>query len=58
MPGALITSVEKAFQQYKMILQNNSVYVGEGKDLIQLGVDSLCIHGDNPNVIDILKAIV
>lgn len=53
--GSVITSVQEAETQF-MSLRNGNVKTIDHKTR-EMKSETTCIHGDNPNVIDILKAI-
>jgi 5-oxoprolinase (ATP-hydrolysing) subunit A len=55
-PGAVIHEPEVAVRQAHQIVVEGQVMSLEGKR-IRLKADSLCIHGDNPAAVDILKAL-
>ena len=52
--GALITDTEEALTHFKDLMSDQIVVNGQR---IKVNFDILCIHGDNPQVVDILKAI-
>jgi UPF0271 protein len=54
--GSLIQSAEEAMIQSCLMVTSQSV-MAEGKK-IEMPVDSLCIHGDNPAAQSILAAVV
>lgn len=54
--GAVITSMEEAVAQYHAFQKHKTITTIHNKD-ITLKPDTVCIHGDNPNALDILKAI-
>lgn len=51
---AVIEEPEAAVQQLKEMLQGN---VTVNQETIKLDATTFCIHGDNPNVLEILRAI-
>jgi len=52
--GAVITSEEEAVSQYQSLI-NGQLEIGNS--VYNLVTQTSCIHGDNPNVINILKSI-
>ena len=54
--GALITDPEEAARQVVAIAKNGEIELSEGKK-VAIQAESFCIHGDNPNAEDLLKAI-
>ena len=54
--NALIHNGEKAANQVLSIANEGKTYSLEGDEVL-INADSLCIHGDNPSAVDILKAI-
>ncbi|WKV11653.1 5-oxoprolinase subunit PxpA [Marivirga harenae] len=54
--GSVLQSVEESIEQFQSIVKNGEAKTASGRK-INLEVDSLCIHGDNPLAEDILKAI-
>ena len=54
--NAVIHNPEKAAEQVLSVLKHGSTKSLDGKE-VQLSADSFCIHGDNPNAVEILKAI-
>jgi len=56
LPGAVISDPEKASRQVMSMVLENQVKSIEG-EVIPLVVQSICVHGDNPSAVDILKAI-
>jgi 5-oxoprolinase (ATP-hydrolysing) subunit A len=55
-PDALITDPELAFNQVYNIIYREKVAVSGGTWL-KLKADTICVHGDNPNALEILKKI-
>ncbi|MEM6724710.1 MAG: 5-oxoprolinase subunit PxpA [Bacteroidota bacterium] len=55
-PGALITDPEEAVEQVLQMVLANQVPSVEGEQ-IDVRVDSVCIHGDNPAALSILQAL-
>lgn len=56
LPGAVITDPETAASQVMDMVLKNQITTIEGQ-VIPMEVQSICIHGDNPVAVDILKAI-
>ena len=54
--GAVIHDAAKAAQQVLSIVKNQYVTSKEGKK-VKVQAQTICIHGDNPQVVNILKAI-
>lgn len=54
--GAILTDPEKVWQHAAHILKTGKVKTISGQEL-PLKVDTLCVHGDNPNAIKILTYI-
>lgn len=54
--NAVLQSVDAAVEQFELITQHQKVKSESGSE-IAVEADSLCIHGDNPIAVDILKAI-
>ena len=53
--GALIKDENEAFEQYKLLNQKK-IFTSQ-KSILDMDVDSLCVHGDNPNVNKIIRKI-
>ncbi len=53
-PSALITDPTLAFKNVQQIIQTGSIKTISGMKL-PLKIDTLCIHGDNPKVLEILN---
>lgn len=53
--GALIQDENEAFAQYKLL--NQKKICTSKKSILDMDVDSLCVHGDNPNVNKIVRKI-
>jgi len=53
---AVIHEPEKAAEQVFNIVVNHEVYCLDGTK-ISIKADSICIHGDNPEAVSILRAI-
>jgi len=53
--NAVINDPQEAAEQVLSIVQENKVFSDEGKT-ITIHADSVCIHGDNPKAVDILKS--
>ena len=56
LPHAVITDPDQAFKQYQLLDKEGMVYTESGL-MQELHVQTLCIHGDNPNAFSILKRI-
>lgn len=54
--GAVIHDAKKAAEQVLRLVQENEVISNEGT-AINIKAKSICIHGDNPNAINILQEI-
>lgn len=54
--GAVISDAEEAAEQMLSMVKNKSVETSSG-GLILIHAQSFCIHGDNPNAVNILKKI-
>ena len=54
--GAVLTDPQEVARQVIGIITENRVISKSGKP-VALRADSICIHGDNPNAVEILKAI-
>jgi len=55
MPNALITNIASSMQQVKHMIFDKKVATDAG--MVYLAVDSICIHGDNPLALELVKAI-
>ncbi|MFN8009093.1 MAG: 5-oxoprolinase subunit PxpA [Terriglobia bacterium] len=55
-PGSLLVDPDQAVQQCLSIILNGKVRTTEGSDQA-LHADTICIHGDNPSALPILKRI-
>ena len=55
-PGALIEDLDQASHQFNQLNRLGIVETQSGKTE-SLTVETLCIHGDNPNAVGILKRI-
>lgn len=55
-PDSIIINPEKAVEQIISIIKQKSLTTKGGQHL-ELHANSICIHGDNPGAIEILKAI-
>ncbi len=56
LPHAVITDPDQAFKQYQLLDKEGMVYTESGL-MQELHVQTLCIHGDNPNALSIFKRI-
>ncbi|ERM80853.1 hypothetical protein P872_11900 [Rhodonellum psychrophilum GCM71 = DSM 17998] len=56
LPNALLTNPKEVLNQVKNIVNLGKVRSNTGKFIPAQG-DTLCIHGDNPNALEILKSI-
>ena len=56
LPHAVITEPDQAFEQYRTLDKEGMVHTESGL-MQELHVQTLCIHGDNPNALSILKRI-
>ncbi len=54
--GALLSDPEDVLQQVESIVQNGYVVTFEGEKLA-LDADTICVHGDNPNAVQILQCL-
>ena len=54
--GSIIQNPKEAADQVLSIVLDKKVISGDGKE-VNLEAQSICIHGDNPASIEILKAI-
>jgi len=54
--GAVFDSIDQMIEQFKSIVINKSVKASDGNQ-IDLDVDSLCIHGDNPKITSLLTKL-
>lgn len=54
--NAVINDPQEAAQQVLSIIKKQKVYSNEGKAVV-VKADSVCIHGDNPMAVEILKSI-
>lgn len=54
--GALITDPQRAGEQALQIVSTHTVTTWEG-ETIPLSVDTLCLHGDNPSVIEEARTV-
>ena len=52
--NAVISSSDEALEQYTFLCNGTVVAEGTKVDLV---TETACIHGDNPNVLEILKSI-
>lgn len=55
-PGALIHDPQRAAAQALQMVRDQTVTTPEG-ETIPLAVDTLCIHGDTPGAVEILRAV-
>ena len=55
-PGALITDPETAAEQAYALAQSQTIVALDGRPL-RLSADTLCLHSDTPNAIDIARAV-
>ena len=55
-PGAVIESVSDAVTRAIRLVTEKTVTTIDGKE-IPIAADSLCVHGDNPRALDILRAL-
>lgn len=55
-PGALIDDPHRAAEQALQMVRTQSVTTPEG-DTIALPVDTLCIHGDSPGAVEIVRTV-
>lgn len=55
-PNAMITEHQIVIDNIQQLLTNGKVKAASGK-LINLTVDSLCVHGDNPQAIELVKQL-
>lgn len=53
---AVITQAEEAAEQVRAIVQDREIKSWNGEK-VPIRAQSICIHGDNPHAVDILKAI-
>ncbi len=53
---AVITEPEEAAEQAVRMVKENKIVSSEGKEL-KVQVDTICVHGDNPHAVAILKKI-
>lgn len=56
LPKALLTTPSEVLDQVKNIVNEGGIRSNTGK-FIPVKGDTLCIHGDNPNALEILKSI-
>lgn len=49
------TDVDKAYRQVRLWLEEGSVEAADGSR-IELEAESICIHGDGPNALDVVRA--
>jgi len=54
--GALLNTIEDQVEQARNILIENKV-ITDNEKTINLKVETICIHGDSPNAVPVLKAI-
>lgn len=54
--GSLITNPSEAFLQFKAFQEGSTFQSIEGED-VKISPDTVCIHGDNPAALDILKEL-
>ena len=55
-PLALLTNVDDVYEHVKSMILYQSIKTISGKK-VKIDADTLCIHGDNPNALEILKMI-
>ncbi|MCH7410886.1 5-oxoprolinase subunit PxpA [Belliella sp. DSM 111904] len=55
-PSALLSEPAIVVDQIKNMVHNNKVHTITGK-MLDIRFDTVCIHGDNPNATEIIKAI-
>ncbi len=54
--GSVITDPEEIVLQIKNISETQQVITDSGK-IIEMQAETFCVHGDNPNVLEILKSL-
>jgi len=55
-PNAIFHEIDKMIEQFGQIVKNKEVKCSTG-DMIPMKVHSLCIHGDNQNILPFLKSL-
>jgi UPF0271 protein len=55
-PGAVISDPKRAAEQAVMLATKQSVLTKSGS-MIPMAVDTLCIHGDTPNAVEIARTV-
>jgi len=55
-PNALLTDINDVEQQVMKFIKENKVTTVTGKDIF-LQADTICIHGDGSNAVDVAKAV-
>jgi UPF0271 protein len=55
-PGALIDDPQRAAEQALQMVRAQTVTTPEG-ETIAMPVDTLCVHGDSPHAVEILRAV-
>ena len=56
LPGAVMKKPEQAAEQAGRIARDGTVVTYTGEE-ISLHVDTICVHGDTPTAVEIVKAI-
>lgn len=56
LPGSLITDPAQAVKQALSLAQHGEVTASDGS-ILKLKVDTLCIHGDGPNALQLAQAV-
>lgn len=56
MPGAVITEPEMVINRALKMARDNCIVAITG-ELIELDADTLCVHGDNPHAVEMVKEI-
>jgi UPF0271 protein len=55
-PNAIINNSEKVFQHVNKIINKKKI-ISIDKKSITVDFDTLCVHGDSPNAVEILKEL-
>ena len=56
LPGAVIQDVDEVVKRTVRLVRDGTLDTYDGK-VIELKAESICVHGDNPNVINLLTAL-
>ena len=55
--GAIIDDLDIVFERVQQMIEKGTVISNTGKE-IKIKVDTICVHGDNPNATEIVKKLM